>query len=90
MENEILIEQFCGVNLFEWKNWDIMDTDNFYYYNVRFLIPSMQQYNGMDVGKWFNGTMEIYGGDNADQIVWSGYVTDIKEVMDELNKRSKP
>lgn len=90
MENEIIIEQFCGIDLFEWQEWDIMDTDNFYYYNVQFLVPSMQKYNGMDVGRWFNGKMEIYSGDNADQVVWSGYVTDINEVMEKLNKQTKP
>ena len=85
-ENKICTEQFCGVDIFNWKEWDIMDTDNFYFYNVEFLLPSMQKYNGMDVGRWFDGKMEIYGGDNADQVVWSGYVTGIHEVMEALNR----
>lgn len=80
-------EQFCGVDIFNWKEWDIMDTDNFYFYNIEFLMPSMQKYNGMDVARWFDGKMEIYDGDNANQVVWSGYVTDIHEVMEALNRK---
>ena len=85
MKNEINTEQFCGIDLYNWKEWDIMDTDNFYYYNVKFLVPSMQKYNGMDVGRWFDGKMEVYG---ADEVAWSGFITDIPEIMEELIKRN--
>lgn len=89
MEKEIKTEQFCGIDLYNWKEWDIIDTDIFYYYDVEFLVPSMQKYNGMDVGRWFNGKMEIYGGDNAEEVVWEGYVTDIEEVMMALSERKE-
>lgn len=88
MENEIKTNQFCGFDLYAWKEWDIMDTDNFYYYDVEFLVPSMQKYNGMDVGQWFDGKMEIYGGNNGEEVVWSGHVTDIDEVMLFLKNKS--
>lgn len=88
MENKISTEQFCGIDLYNWKEWDEMDTDNLYFYEVEFLIPSMKKYNGMDVSRYFNGKMEIFGGDNAEEIVWSGFVTDIPEVMDTLTKRN--
>lgn len=87
MKNQVNKEQFCGIDLYNWKEWDIMDTDNFYFYNVEFLVPSMKKYNGMDVSRFFDGRMEIYGGDNAGKVVWSGYVTDIPEIMGKLNKR---
>lgn len=86
-------EQFCGVDIFNWKEWDIMDTDDFYFYNVEFLMPSMQKYNGMDVARWFDGKMEIYKDSDAEadesvpNVVWSGYVTDIHEVMEALNRK---
>ena len=86
MENKTNIEQFCGIDLYSWKEWDLMDTDNLYFYNVQFLVPSMTKYNNMDVSRLFDGRMEIYGGENEEP-VWSGYVTDIQEVMEELNKR---
>lgn len=88
MENKISTEQFCGIDLYNWKEWDEMDTDNFYFYEVEFLIPSMKKYNGMDVSRYFNGKMEIFGGDNAEEIVWTGFVTDIPEVMETLTKRN--
>lgn len=47
----------------------------------------MKKYNNMDVSRFFDGRMEIYSGEDAEKIVWSGYVTDIHEVMEELNKR---
>ena len=52
----------------------------------------MQKYNGMDVGRWFDGKMEIYKDSDPDadestsEVVWSGYVTDIHEVMEVLNR----
>lgn len=42
----------------------------------------------MDVVRWFDGKMEIYGGDNAEKVIWTGFVTDIPEIMEELNKRN--
>lgn len=87
MESKEKIEQFCGIDIYKWEGWDVMDIDNFYFYNVEFLLPSMKQYNGMDVSQWFNGKIEIYGDENAERVVWSGYVTDIKEVIEELNRR---
>ena len=80
-------EQFCGIDLYNWKEWDEMDTDNFYFYNVEFLVPSMKKYDGMDVSRFFDGRMEVYGGENAEEVVWSGFVTDIPEVLEELIKR---
>lgn len=80
-------EQFCGIDLYNWKEWDEIDTDNFYFYNVEFLVPSMKKYDGMDVSRFFDGKMEIYGGENAEKVVWSGFVTDIPEVLEELIKR---
>lgn len=86
---EVKTEKFCGVDLFNWKNWDYIDDGCLYFYNVQFLFPSMQKYNGMDVARWFDGKMKIYGGNYAEELVWSGYITDILEVMDELNKRKE-
>jgi len=93
MENKICTEQFCGVDIFNWKEWDVMDTDNFYFYNVEFFMPSMQKYNGMNVSRWFDGKMEIHKDSDPDadesvfDVVWSGYVTDIHEVMEALNRK---
>lgn len=52
MENKINKEQFCGIDLYNWKEWDEIDTDNLYFYNVKFLIPSMKKYDNMDVSRF--------------------------------------
>lgn len=87
MENKVHTEQFCGIDLYNWKEWDEIDTGNLYFYEVEFLVPSMKKYDGMVIARFFDGKMEIYDGDNGEKLVWSGYVTDIQEVMEELNKR---
>lgn len=87
MKNRVIKEQFCGIDLYNWKEWDEMNTDNLYFYDVEFLVPSMKKYDGMDISRFFDGRMEIYGGNNAEKVVWSGYVTDIPEVMEALNNR---
>ena len=72
-----------------------MNPDSFYFYNVEFLLPSMQKYNGMNVCRWFDGKMEIYKNSESDTdksvsgIIWSGYVTDIHEVMEMLKEKYK-
>ena len=48
-------------------------------------MDSMQKYNNCSVVRELNGTMKIY--DKESNIIWTGYVTDIKEVMTELNKK---
>lgn len=69
MENKINKEQFCGIDLYNWKEWDEIDTDNLYFYNVKFLIPSMKKYDNMDVSRFFDGSMEIYCGESAEKVV---------------------
>lgn len=92
MENKINTEQFCGVDIFNWKEWDIIDTDCFQFYSVEFLLPSMKQYNGMEVVRYFDGKMEIYkdcdpnADESGSEVVWSGFITDIHEVMEALNR----
>lgn len=55
----------------------------------------MQKYNGMNVCRWFDGKMEIYKNSESDTdksvsgIIWSGYATDIHEVMEMLKEKYK-
>ena len=84
-ENKINTEKFCGINIFTWKEWDSLDVDVFCFYKVNFFMDSMQKYNNCSVVRELNGTMKIY--DKENNIIWTGYVTDIKEVMTELNKK---
>lgn len=85
MGNKIITEKFCGINLFNWSEWDEVDTDIMQFYNVKFLLPSMMKFNGNPVTKSFDGKLEVYNDDG--NILWSGWITDIPEVMEDLNKR---
>lgn len=86
MEKEIGIEKFCGIDLFIWKEWDMIDNGSFYFYDVIFCMESMRKYDGCDVLRQMDGTMEIYA-EEGKKVVWTGFVTDIMEVMVKLSSR---
>lgn len=81
METKINTEKFCGINLFTWKE----EEGEFYFYNVNFCIDSMKKYNGCNVLRRMNGTMEIDDEDGM-KVVWTGFVSDIPEVKAKLSK----
>lgn len=86
IEMEMNIEKFCGINLFTWKEWDMMDGGGFYFYDVSFCIESMKKYDGYDVLRQMDGTMVIYA-EEGEKVVWTGFVTDVSEVAAKLSGR---
>lgn len=78
-------EEFCGIKIFEWEEWDDISVGILQYYNVKFLLSSMKQYDGNIVSMNIDGQMIIYN--DPIKIIWKGYITDILEVMEELNNR---
>lgn len=82
-------ETFCGVDIFTLESWDSIEVDMLYFYNVEFCLDSMKEYNGCNVMRKFDGTMEIYSKD-GNSVVWSGTIADIPEVAEKLIcKKSK-
>ena len=81
------VEKFCGIKIFEWEEWDDISVGILQYYNVKFLLSSMKQYDGNIVPINIDGQMIIYN--DSSKIIWKGYITDIPEVMEELNNRYK-
>lgn len=79
------IEKFCGIKILEWEEWDEISAGILQYYNVKFLLSSMKQYDGNIVSINIDGQMIIYNDSN--KIIWKGYITDIPEIMEELNNR---
>lgn len=79
------IEKFCGIKILEWEEWDEISARILQYYNVKFLLSSMKQYDGNIVSINIDGQMIIYNDSN--KIIWKGYITDISEIMEELNNR---
>lgn len=81
MENECRIESFCGLDLFKRKEWDEIDVDSMYFYEVEWLLPSMRKYNGLGVTKDFDGSIRIDSEDGAGTI-FDGCLFDIIEVVE--------
>ena len=83
-------QKFCGVLLLLWEEWDDIDSDMIQLYNVEFPMESMKEHNGCDVTLTFDGSLEVLSADDCmSEPLWSGYVTDIPEIMEELNKKNK-
>ena len=84
-EQNMNTEKFCGIKILEWEEWDDISVGILQYYNVKFLLSSMKQYDGNIVSINIDGQMIIYN--DSSKIIWKGYITDIPEVMEELNNR---
>ena len=89
-------ETLFDIPIFSWEQWDMIDDDTFQFYNVDFPYKSMKQYNGYDCSLDVNGKFEItkLGKEISKdyyetELVWSGFVYEIPEFMEELNKKYK-
>ena len=89
-------ETLFDIPIFSWEEWDMIDDDTFQFYNVDFSYKSMKQYNGYDCSLDTNGKLEItkLGKEISKdyyetELVWSGFVCEIPEFMEELNKKYK-
>ena len=80
-------ETFCGEVIFDWSEWEDIDTGAFQFYNVNFPFESMRKYNGSDVFYTLEGQLEIYNEDS--ELVWSGWIIDIPELKEKLLKEKK-
>lgn len=87
-------ETLFDIPIFTWEDWDIVFTDTFQFYNVEFPFDSMKQYNGCDVSKDSNGYLtitkigeEIENSFYKTEVVWEGFVCEIPEFIEELNKK---
>ena len=89
-------ETLFDIPIFSWKEWDMIDTDTLQFYNVELQFESMKQYNGCDCSLDFNGKLtitKVWEKVNnyiyETEIVWEGFVCQIPEFMEELNKKYK-
>lgn len=90
MENKN-IQRFCGIDIFSWEEWDEVEVESMMFYNVEFCVDSMKKYNGNNVYFVNDGKIEIYNDSvdftSEEYVLFSGYVSDIPEVLNELNCR---
>lgn len=80
MKQVRITEKFCDIELFTWGSWDLIDTDMFYFYEVEFCMESMKKYNGGNVMRKLDGTMEVYSKDGS-TVLWTGTLLDIPEII---------
>lgn len=80
-------QTFCGEVIFNWSEWEDIDTGAFQFYNVNFPFESIKKYNGTDVFYTLEGQLEIYNENS--EVVWSGWVMDIPELKEKLLKKKK-
>lgn len=87
-------ETFFDIPIFTWEDWDYIADDTIQFYNIEFQFESMKQYNGCDCSLNFNGRLEItkLGEEISEnfyktEIVWEGFVCEIPEFMEQLNKK---
>lgn len=85
MKSEMKAEQFCGVNLFTYEDYEQIVDDGIYFRNVQFCLDSMKKYDSMDVYRKIDGTFEIYG-DNGKTDAWAGYVIDIDKIAEKISQ----
>lgn len=78
-------EGFCGIALFTWADFDVIDEFTNQYYNVEFPFESMRQYNGMTVCYTTIGELSIY--DESDNLVYDEWIMEIPELREELYKK---
>ena len=90
MENKN-IQKFCGIDIFSWKEWDEVEAGSMMFYDIEFCVDSMKQYNGNYLYFGNDGKIEVYSDSiddtNKAHTLFSGYVSDIPEVLNELNCR---
>lgn len=78
-------ESFCGIDIFTYTDYDDIDMDEVYFYNISFLFPvSMRKYDGMNISRFMDGRMKVW---NKEDLVWDGFVTDIPGFVYRLNQK---
>jgi len=60
-------ESLLGIKLFEWESWDELVNDWFQFYNVKFYLNSLKQYDDKTVAMNREGEIEIY--DDKDEVI---------------------
>ena len=80
-------QTFCGEVIFNWSEWEDIDTGALQFYNVNFPFESMKKYNGTDVFYTLEGQLKIYNENY--EAVWSGWIMDIPELREKLLKKKK-
>lgn len=95
-DTERMQETLFDIPIFTWTEWDDIDISELQFYNVEFPFESMKKYNGCDCSLDSNGRLTItrqgkeISKDLYDtEVVWEGFVCEIPEFLEIINKRYK-
>lgn len=80
-------QEFCGVTIFTWEEWDDVGTGILQFYNVEFPFESMKKYNGTMAVFSLSGQLTLF--DENDNEIIDIWVTDIPELKEILLKKEK-
>ena len=61
-------QNFCGVTIFTWEEWDDVGTGVLQYYNVQFPFESMKKYNGTTAVFSLEGQLTLFD-ENDNEII---------------------
>ncbi|NUJ17436.1 hypothetical protein FKN04_12705 [Bacillus glycinifermentans] len=80
------IEKVLGVEIFKWKEYDILEEDYAQFYNVEFILPELEEFNTDDtiavLGR--QGDLQIYIGE---KVVKELNIASLKSFRDKLNSQ---
>lgn len=80
------IEKVLGVEIFKWKEYDILEEDYAQFYNVEFILPELEEFNTDDtiavLGR--QGDIQIYINE---KLVKKLNIASLKSFRDKLNSQ---
>lgn len=80
-------QKIFDITVFTWECWDELETGFLQFYDVEFPYESMKKYNGSDVSLDMNGEITIYSNDEESAELWKGFIIEIPEFLEELEKK---
>lgn len=75
--------KMLNVELFEFEEWDEIDTDVQQFYDVQWKLETLKKYNGHMISLTWNGDIEIYDGDGM-EVIEKINLSEIPEFINKL------
>lgn len=83
-------QEIMGIEIFKWDGWDALDAGQLQFYEVEFLLPELEKYNGSAtaVSLDMNGDLEFYdekGG--VLDLLNIGSLVSFRDALHKLNQK---
>lgn len=94
-KKRLFTQRMFNIEIFRWAAYERFNEHEMYYYNIVFPFKSMEKYNDHDCSLNTNGYLKVYKEPKVKldieffktDIVWEGFISDIPEFREELNKK---